>query len=56
MDILRELRFVAREVGLAEARKLSVEVRRWWIDQMNQEVERKNAEYAAMQGQKTVPV
>jgi hypothetical protein len=37
MALLQELRFVASEVGLYEARRMATEVRRWWIEEMQKE-------------------
>lgn len=57
MNLLLELRYVAKEVGLAEARRMPVEVRRWWIDQMNRDAAaRKEAYEGAINGTKTAPV
>ena len=39
VNILRELRYVSSEVGYAEAKRMPVEVRRWWIEQMRKEAE-----------------
>lgn len=54
VDLLRELRYVASEVGLREAKKMSVEVRRWWIEEMRKEAEQKATEFEALQGKRTV--
>lgn len=57
MELWRELRFVAREIGLEQAQKLSVEVRRWWIDQMNRDIEQRRADWQEqVEGKKTVPI
>lgn len=35
---------------------MTVEVRRWWIDQMKREAEKKAEEFEALSGRKTVDV
>jgi hypothetical protein len=42
LNLLHELRYVASEVGYREARKMPVEVRRWWIGEMQKEAEKRN--------------
>lgn len=43
MGLLSELRSVAPEVGgLAEARRMPSEVRRWWLSEMYKEADRRN--------------
>jgi hypothetical protein len=34
---LTELRYVTREVGYSEAKKMPREIRHWWIDKMNKD-------------------
>jgi hypothetical protein len=45
-----ELRYVAKEVGYREAKGMPVEVRRWWIDQMQKEAAQRKAEYEEVVG------
>lgn len=40
LSLLQELRYVAHEVGYREARRMPVEVRRWWIGEMQKEAQR----------------
>jgi hypothetical protein len=35
--VLTELYYVSRSVGLAEARRMPTEVRRWWITRMQKD-------------------
>lgn len=57
VNLLLELRHVSKEVGsLTEARRLPVEVRRWWIDQMNKDSAARKEAYDQASGTKTVPV
>jgi len=42
LNLLQELRYVANEVGYREAKMMPVEVRRWWIGEMQKEVEKRN--------------
>jgi hypothetical protein len=40
VNLLRELRYVAAEVGYREAQRMPVEVRRWWIEEMRKDAQR----------------
>lgn len=42
VNLLQELRYVASEVGYREAKKMPVEVRRWWIAEMQKEAQQKS--------------
>jgi len=44
LGLLRELRYVASEVGLAEARRMPTEVRKWWMGEMQREGAAREAE------------
>lgn len=37
LRLMQELRYISREVGLTEARRMPTEVRVWWINQMQRE-------------------
>ncbi len=50
LNLLYELRYVASEVGYREARKMPVEIRRWWIDQMQKEAQQRVDAYEEGQG------
>lgn len=56
VDLLREIRYVSSEVGYREARRMPVEVRRWWIEEMRKEGEAQAARLAELGGKKTVDV
>ncbi len=56
IGLLHELRYVASEVGYREARRMPVEVRRWWIDQMQKEAQQKVNAFEEGRGRKTVDV
>jgi hypothetical protein len=56
VNLLRELRYVATEVGYREARRMPVEIRRWWIEQMSKEGEARQAQIDAMNGRKTANI
>lgn len=57
IDQLRELRYIATEVGLHEAKRFSVEVRRWWISEMQKEAEQKAGNTEEIRsGRKTVDI
>ena len=53
VDLLREIRYVAREVGYREARRMPVEVRRWWIEEMRKEGEAHEERVAELAGKRT---
>ncbi len=55
LNLLYELRYIATEVGYREARKMPVEIRRWWIGEMQKEAEKK-AETDALGGRKTMDI
>lgn len=55
VNLLQELRYVANEVGYREARKMPVEIRRWWISEMQKEAEKRNTD-AEMSGRKKMDI
>ena len=49
--VLQELRYVSGEVGgLEEARRMSREVRHWWIGQISDERRERNDEIERLRG------
>ncbi len=52
--VLSELRYVTKEVGYAEAKKMPREVRHWWIGKMNKETEELNGNRNTDQRTRTV--
>ncbi len=44
VNLLKELRYVASEVGITEARRMPTEIRHWWIEQMQKENQPKESE------------
>lgn len=56
INLLSELRYVAREVGYREAFKMPVEVRQWWITEMQKDAQQKHDDQEARSGRRTVPV
>ncbi len=54
--ILQELRYVAAEVTLDEARSMPREVRHWWIEEMSRERREREDEYERRSGRKRVDV
>jgi len=56
VDLLREIRFISHEVGYREAMRMPVEVRRWWITEMQKESEQGRADQEALAGRRTADV
>lgn len=51
VDLLRELKYVSEAVGgLTEARKMTIEVRRWWIEEMQKDNQAKIDEIERAKG------
>ena len=50
LNLLVELRYVAKEVGYQQAQKMPVEIRRWWIDQMQKEAQQRKDDYDELSG------
>jgi hypothetical protein len=55
INLLHELRYVASEVGYREAKKMPVEVRRWWIGEMQKEAQQRH-EREELGGKKTMDI
>ncbi len=55
VNLLQELRYVSHEIGMHEARRLSIEERQWWINEMVKEREAKSEQFEEIRsGKKTV--
>jgi len=54
INLLQELRYISTEVSYESARRMPVEVRRWWIDEMQKEAQAREDQIPG--GKRTVPV